>query len=300
MAARVVEMLQPGPGKRFLDATFGRGGHTRLLLQSGAGVLALDKDAEAVAEAQQLLSEVGTEKFEMRQIDFRNLAEIVRETGPFDGLLFDLGVSSPQIDEASRGFSFQADGPLDMRMDHRAHVSAAEIVNTWSEEELIRIFREYGEERNARQIASRIIQRRKEQSFTTTLEFAAFVEKTVGGRRGSRTHPATKVFQALRIAVNDELGALDQTLDSIRGALKPGGRLAVISFHSLEDRRVKTFIRNASEAELREPGMAFGRPNPDYFLKKLGDWAPSEEEISENPRARSARLRVAERLKDGS
>jgi len=300
MAARVVEMLQPGPGKRFLDATFGRGGHTRLLLQSGAGVLALDKDAEAVEEARQLMSEKGVENFEMRQIDFRNLAEIVEETGPFDGLLLDLGVSSPQLDEASRGFSFQTDGPLDMRMDRRAPISAADLVNTWSEGELIRIFREYGDERNARQIASRIVQRRKEKKFVTTLELADFVEKTVGGRRGSRIHPATRVFQALRIAVNDEMGALDQALVSIRRALKPEGRLAVISFHSLEDRRVKNFIRHASEAELREPGVPFGHPNPDFFLKKLGDWSPDEDEIAENPRARSARLRVAERLKDGS
>lgn len=300
MTALVVKILQPASGKRILDATFGRGGHSRALLRHGAEVVALDKDAAAVAEGEalkrEILAEQGSVNFEMNRMDFRELGKIADEKGAFDGILLDLGVSSPQIDSPERGFSFMQDGPLDMRMDENAPRTAAEIVNTWSAEELTKIFFQYGEERHARQIAGRIVQEREKTPFTTTLQLASFIEHVVGGRRGAKTHPATRIFQALRIAVNDELGALEEALAALPRSLKPGGRLAIISFHSLEDRMVKRFIRQHSEAELREEGMAFGCSNPDYCLKKLGDWAPDEEEIAENPRSRSARLRAAERL----
>ncbi len=280
-----------------LDGTFGRGGHTRALLAAGADVWALDQDpaAHASPDACVLASEYGG-KFGLEMKNFDQLAKVAEEQGPFDGILLDLGVSSPQLDHADRGFSFLHDGPLDMRMDPALPQTAADLVNDSDEVALVKILFEFGEEPQARKIVRALIHRREREPFTRTVELAGEVERAVGGRRDRRTHPATKTFQALRIAVNDELGALDRALQAIPSALKSGGRMGVISFHSLEDKRVKSFIEKHSQEELRGPASPFGQPNPEYCLRKIGRWLPSAEETSANPRARSARLRVAERI----
>jgi len=292
----VVEALRPAPELRMLDGTFGRGGHTAALLRAGAAVLALDRDPAALAspEAAALKEEFG-ERLILMKANFGSLAGVAREAGPFDGVLLDLGVSSPQLDEGARGFSFSHDGPLDMRMDPESPVSAADIVNSWTEPELARLFREYGEEAQAGRIARALVRRRTAAPFTRTGDLAAVVEAALGGRRDRRIHPATKTFQALRIQVNDELGALEQALHALPAALRPGGRCAIISFHALEDRRVKTFLTRHSTAELRGPASPFGTPNPEFHFHDVGRWLPTEEETDANPRARSARLRAATR-----
>lgn len=280
-----------------LDGTFGRGGHSRALLAAGANVVALDRDPDAhVSSAASVLSAEFGGRLTLEMKNFDQLAAVAEKQGPFDGILLDLGVSSPQLDDATRGFSFLHDGPLDMRMDPSQPVTAAALVNGTDEAGLARIFFEYGDEPQARRIARALVRRREQTPFTRTADLAAEIERALGGRRDRRTHPATKAFQALRIAVNDELGALDRALAAMPGALRSGGRMAVISFHSLEDRRVKAFIEKHSREELRGPASPFGQPNPDYCFRKTGRWMPSEEEVSANPRARSARLRVAERI----
>jgi len=291
-----LELLAPREGLRVVDATFGRGGHSRALLEAGARVVALDQDPEAVAAASRLIEKFGSERFEIREMNFRNLQSLTREGERYDGVLFDFGVSSPQLDEARRGFSFQKEGPLDMRMSPETSRTAEEIVNEADEAELVQIFFEYGEERQARRVAAVIVRERENDRICSTLRLAAIIEKAVGGRRDRKIHPATKCFQALRIAVNDELAAIDEALEALPELLNPGGRLAAISFHALEDRRVKRFIEKHSQEEIRGERYAFGQPNPDYCLKKLGRWKPSEKEIETNPRARSARLRGAEKI----
>lgn len=295
-----MDVCRPGPGVRVLDGTFGRGGHTSEFLRRGADVVALDRDAEAVAAAEAMLSQWGEHRLKVIQQDFRNMVEIAKREGPFDAVLLDLGISSPQVDTPVRGFSFMQDGPLDMRMDAQAPVTAASIINESSESEIADILYQYGEERKSRPVARAICREREKAPITTTLRLAQIVEAALGGRRGASAHPATRTFQALRIAVNDELGALRQALESLRGILREGGRLAVISFHSLEDRMVKQFIQKCCTPEIRGEGVPFGNPNPDYFLKKLGDWPASAEEVASNPRSRSARLRAAERIPHGS
>jgi 16S rRNA (cytosine1402-N4)-methyltransferase len=294
LLSEVVEALRPAPGLRMLDGTFGRGGHTAALLRAGAGVLALDQDPGALAspEAAALKEEFG-ERLKLMKENFAALERVAQEEGPFDGILLDLGVSSPQLDDGARGFSFLHDGPLDMRMDPESPVSAADIVNRWSEPELARMFREYGEEAQAGRIARALVRRRASEPFTRTGDLAAVVEEALGGRRDRRIHPATKTFQALRIQVNDELGALDRVLEALPGALRPGGRCAIISFHALEDRRVKAFLTRRSTPEIRGAASPFGRPNPDCCFHRPARWLPTEEEIHANPRARSARLRAA-------
>jgi 16S rRNA (cytosine1402-N4)-methyltransferase len=221
-----------------------------------------------------------------------------RGIGQLDGILLDLGVSSNQLDEADRGFSFQQAGPLDMRMNRSEGPTAADLVNTLSREELARVFRDYGEERSAWRIAGAIVQAREEEPFTTTGRLAEVISAEVGGRRGGRLHPATRVFQALRIAVNDEIGSLERGLQDGLDLLKAGGRLAVISFHSLEDRPVKQFFnRHAGRIEaLQQGGERWVGELPR--VKKITRKAivATEQEVRENPRARSARLRVAERI----
>lgn len=298
MLQEVVGALQPGPQKRFLDATFGRGGHTAALLDAGATVCAMDQDPEAIAGAEVLQKKWGAERFQIVRKNFRALG--LGFEGEFDGILLDLGVSSPQFDRAERGFSFRFEGPLDMRMDPSQRLTADWIVNEYSEKELEMIFKEYGEEREGRRVARAIVKAREAAPLRTTLELAKVVERAIPFRRQTGLHPATRIFQALRIVVNDELNALREALAQVRSILREKGRLAVITFHSLEDRIVKQFIQHASEEELRQPGIPFGNPNPDYFLKKLKDIAPSEEEIKANPRARSARLRLAERVVYGA
>jgi 16S rRNA (cytosine1402-N4)-methyltransferase len=293
----VVALLQPGRGRVFLDGTLGGGGHSGALLAAGAKVVALDRDRESLRHATGQLSVFG-DQFLPVHANFADTVElpVVRAAAPFDGALLDLGVSSHQLDTAERGFSFRNDGPLDMRMDTSAGESAADLVNSADEASLVRIFRDYGDEPQARRVARAIVAERNRVPFARTGQLAALIEKILG-RRG-RIHPATRVFQALRIAVNDELGALRRALVGIPGLLKTGARFAVITFHSLEDRVVKTFFRHGSEQWLDRPEWPAPRQNPDWRFRDLTrkPIEPSAEEIARNPRSRSARLRAVEIL----
>ncbi len=294
----VLEALALQPGERAVDATFGAGGYSSAMLQRGANVAAFDRDPTARRFAEPLAAAY-PDRFRLIERPFSELEEGLDEAGfsPVDAVVFDVGVSSMQLDEAERGFSFMRDGPLDMRM--AAHgPTAADLVNTAEEPELARIFYEYGEERASRRIAHALVRRRAEQPFARTLDLADTVEKALGGRRGAPTHPATRVFQALRIAVNDELGELEAGLAAAERALKPGGRLAVVSFHSLEDRMVKQFL---AERAGRTPAGSRHLPprldtrQPSFELIYTSAKGPGEAELSANPRARSAKLRAARR-----
>lgn len=293
----VLELLQPAPGKLIFDGTLGGGGHSEELLQHGARVVAMDQDLNALKHATERLKPYAAQFCALRG-NFRHFPQIVEETGVsgFDGMLVDIGVSSHQLDDALRGFSFNKEAPLDMRMDTDSPRTAADVVNHEDESELTRIFNEYGEEQNARRIARAIIKARMVRRIETTLQLAEIVA-AASPKRGKR-HPATLVFQALRIAVNDELAALHEFLAAAPRWLKPGGRLAVISFHSLEDRIVKQTLNHLSTPFLDRPEWPEPRKNPDCVLKlvtrKPVEATPQEVEL--NPRARSARLRVAERL----
>ncbi len=297
LLSEVIELLQPAPGKLFFDGTLGGGGHSEALLQHGARVVAMDQDPNALSHATERLKPFASQFCALRG-NFRHFPQIVEEVGVsgFDGMLVDIGVSSHQLDEAARGFSFMRDGPLDLRMDTDGPRTAADLVNTADEAELIRIFREYGEEQNARRIAQAIIKARMSRRIETTLQLAELVT-TVSPKRGKR-HPATQIFQALRIAVNDELAALHDFLAAAPRWLKPGGRLAVISFHSLEDRIVKQTLQHLSAPFLDRPEWPEPRRNPDCVLKLITrkPVQATEQETGLNPRARSAVLRVAERL----
>jgi len=281
----------------YLDGTFGRGGHARALLaQLGAKgrLLLMDRDPAAVAVAR---SEFGNDpRVSIRHGSFAELAEWNATEGGLDGVLLDLGVSSPQLDDAARGFSFQADAPLDMRMDPSHGESAAGFLARAKESELVDVLWRLGEERHSRRIARVIVERRHEAPLTRTSELAELVTKAIG-RREPGKHPATRTFQALRIAVNGELAALENGLQGSLARLRPGGRLVVISFHSLEDRIVKQFIRAESQAPV---ARRHGLPPPapvTLRLKPVGTKQfPGTQEIAANPRARSAVLRVAERL----
>ncbi|MDA7629885.1 16S rRNA (cytosine(1402)-N(4))-methyltransferase RsmH [bacterium] len=292
----VIEQLAPTEGKFFIDGTLGGGGHTEALLQGNAIVKGIDRDAQARAYASKRLEKFG-DRFEAVAGRFSEMARLASEKGwpKADGILLDIGVSSWQIDAAERGFSFRNDGPLDMRMGE-SELTAAEIVNTWSEDELAKIFRDFGEEKSAWRITQWIIAEREKVPFETTLQLADGIENLLG-RRG-RIHPATKIFQALRMAVNDELGELARFLESAADLLKPGGRLGIITFHSLEDRMVKQQFRDASQAEIDRPEWPAPRPNPDYRYKLLTrkGLAPGGAEVERNARARSSRLRVVERI----
>ena len=277
--------------------TLGGGGHSGALLAAGARVVALDRDHESLAHATARLARFG-DAFRPVHGEFSKAAELseVRSGAPYDGALLDLGVSSHQLETAERGFSFRHDGPLDMRMDPSSGDPASSIVNSASEGELTRIFREYGEEPQARRVARAIVAERGRHHFTRTGQLAAMIEKVLG-RRG-RTHPATRVFQALRIAVNDELGSLRLALETIPELLRAGARFAIITFHSLEDRAVKTFFRLGSERWLDRPEWPAPRPNPAWRFRDLTrkPLEPSAAELARNPRARSARLRAVEIL----
>ncbi len=296
----VVNALKVRTGGLIVDGTLGGGGHAEAILQNDetVRVVGLDQDDEALAASEQRLK-----KFEGRimieKTNYQNARSVLNRLGidAVDGVLLDLGVSSHQLDTAARGFSFNKDGPLDMRMDQSGGTTAADIVNTATESGLERIFREYGEEPRARGIARAIVRRRAEKPFTTTLDLAGHIEKVTGGRRG-KTHPATKVFQALRIEVNQELGVLRGGLDSFSGLLAPGGRFAVITFHSLEDRMVKHYFRDNARETIDNPAWPAPRPNPARIFKQITRKAveASEDEIVNNPRARSAKLRVVEKL----
>ncbi len=277
----VVQVLRPGPGKTIVDGTVGLGGHAEILLQSGAQVVGIDRDPEALDIARRRLSGWGSQ-VALVQGDFRALPVLLAEAGIAspDGVLFDLGVSSLQLDSPQRGFSFRAEGPLDMRMGPGATTTAAELVNNLSEKELADILWELGEERFARRIARRVVKERRGEPIRTTTEFASLVARCYPRRR-QRIHPATRTFQALRMAVNEERQALERGLEAAVAVLSPGGRLCVISFHSLEDRLVKhSFRRWEKEGRLQVLTTKPVRPLP--------------EEVAENPRARSAKLRAAE------
>jgi 16S rRNA (cytosine1402-N4)-methyltransferase len=296
LAQETIELLAPRAGSLVVDGTCGGGGHTEAILKAGADVLALDQDPEAIEHTRDQVAHLGS-RVTLRQANFRDADKVLDELGiaTIGGALLDLGVSSRQLENANRGFSIMRNGPLDMRMNPWATKTAAEIVNGYSEEELTHIFREYGEEPAARRIASLLVKSRKIAPFRETLTLAKAIEKVIG--RHGRLHPATRVFQALRIEVNDELGSLEQGLRVLTGRLEPGARIAVISFHSLEDRIVKNFFRDHSREFLDQPEWPEPRPNPDYDLNIITSKPiePGEEEQRANPRSRSAKLRVAEK-----
>ena len=289
----VVEAVAAKPGETIVDGTFGAGGYTRAFLESGASVVAFDRDPSARRFAAPLEA---TGRFRLIEDRFSNMGDHFAN-GSVDGVALDIGVSSMQLDEAERGFSFMRDGPLDMRMGGDVP-SAADIINTADQAELARIFYVYGEERESRRVASFIVRRRAERPFERTLDLAEVVEKALGGRRGAKVHPATKTFQALRIAVNEELSELEQGLAAAERILKRGGRLAVVTFHSLEDRIVKAFFAERAGrlpgGSRHAPPVANG-PAPTFDLVFKGHREPGEAELAANPRARSAKLRAGVR-----
>lgn len=296
---QVLEQLAIRADGAYLDCTFGRGGHSRAILERlgpQGRVYALDRDPAAVAEGARLAEDDA--RLVIRHGCFSELDAWRRQLGvdAFDGILLDLGVSSPQFDDAGRGFSFANDGPLDMRMDPTRGISAADWLNAAAEKDIARVLRQLGEEPAAGRIARAIGQRRQEKAISTTGELAALIEGVVPRRPGGK-HPATRSFQAIRMHVNDELPELDAVLQQAAGNLVPGGRLCVISFHSLEDRRVKRFMRDHSRID---PALARLPIVPDSARPTLSlpsrAIRPSAAEIAANPRARSATLRVAERL----
>ncbi|HWX16630.1 MAG TPA: 16S rRNA (cytosine(1402)-N(4))-methyltransferase RsmH [Chthoniobacterales bacterium] len=297
LAAEVMELLAPRPSSLVVDATCGGGGHTEAILRSGADVLALDQDPEAIQHATDRLARFGG-RITLRQANFRYADKVLDELGvtTIGGALLDLGVSSRQLENAERGFSVMRNGPIDMRMDPRNVLTAADIVNNYSEEQLTRLFRDLGEEPAARRIASFIVKARKSAPFRETLPLARAIEKVV--ERHGRRHPATQVFQALRMEVNDELRALTEGLRVLTDRLETGARIAVITFHSLEDRIVKNFFRDRSREWLDRPEWPAPRRNPEYDLKLITPKPvePGEEEQRANPRSRSAKLRVAEKI----
>ncbi len=297
LVTETLELLAPRPGSLILDGTCGGGGHTEAILQAGADVLALDQDPDALEFASARLTNFGR-RVTLERANFREAGAVLDRLGitQIGGALLDLGVSSRQLENADRGFSLMRNGPLDMRMDPRHELTAAEVVNSYAEEDLTRIFREFGEEPAARRIASQIVKARKETPFRETITLAKTIEKIVG--RHGRRHPATQIFQALRMEVNDELGALEAGLRAIVDRLEPGSRFAVITFHSLEDRIVKNFFRERSRAWLDRPEWPEPRLNPDHQLELITG-KPVEPDAAEqraNPRSRSAKLRVAERI----
>ncbi len=298
LLTEVVEALDLGPGRLVVDGTFGAGGYSRAFLETGADVIGIDRDPTAARFAAPLAAEYKG-RFRLVRGRFSDLEQHLADCGQAscDGIALDLGVSSMQLGEAERGFSFMRDGPLDMRMGDEGR-SAADIVNQDEPGDLARIFWIYGEEKASRRIAAFIARRRAEQPFTHTLDLAEVIEKAVGGRRGAPTHPATRVFQALRIAVNEELAELEAGLDAAERALSEGGRLAVVTFHSLEDRIVKAFFTERAGRKpmgSRHLPQVQAGPAPSFELLFNGVRAPSDIETFENPRARSAKLRAAER-----
>jgi 16S rRNA (cytosine1402-N4)-methyltransferase len=289
--------MDAAPGKFIIDGTLGGGGHSEIFLNAGATVLGVDRDPEALVHARARLAGFGP-RFSTWEGNFSQIQQIpaIQQGNLADGLMLDLGVSSRQLDSAARGFSFMREGPLDMRMGPSSPHTAADIVNGWPEADIVRILYEFGEEPKARRIAAAIVRQRAVGKFKTTLDLANCIEAAIG--RHGRTHPATRAFQAIRMAVNEELESLAIALQAASSVLKPGGRLLVITFHSLEDRMVKRFLRHHSTAFIDDPVWPEPRPNPDFQYQLLARKAitPTAEETTLNPRARSAKLRVARLL----
>lgn len=295
MLDEVLEFLNLREEGLYADCTFGRGGYTRAILErkKGTRIVALDRDVTALGTVQDFQDKYG-DRFVFHQVCFDELSTTVSQGQKFDGIVFDLGVSSPQLDRPERGFSFRFDGPLDMRMSPQG-LTAAEVVNTYGEEELANLIYKYGEEKKSRIVAKAIVMDRKAKPFETTTDLAELLRRIVPKSKDG-IDPATRTFQALRIHVNDELGQLERALDRSLTLLNPGGRLVVVSFHSLEDRIVKQFMAHHGKK------IAVNRYRPDAgkseksLLKLISRKAlvPSTDEVQENPRSRSAKLRVAE------
>jgi 16S rRNA (cytosine1402-N4)-methyltransferase len=301
LVPEAIGFLRPAPGGQYIDGTLGGGGHSEAILAASAPdgqVLGLDRDDEAIVAARARLHEFGARVI-ARQASFSEVREVLAEIGwvGADGMILDLGVSSWQIDAPERGFSFRLGGRLDMRMDRRQSLDAYQLVNTATAEELTRIFRDYGEEPRARRIAERIVAERKQRSIESTDELARLVEAVKGGRRRDH-HPATQVFQALRIAVNQELDQLEHFLADGFDVLRRGGRLVIISFHSLEDRLVKNAFRRWSCSCLCPPRTLVCQCGWSQKVKILTKRpvVPGDAETAGNPRSRSAKLRAVERI----
>ncbi|HYR67047.1 MAG TPA: 16S rRNA (cytosine(1402)-N(4))-methyltransferase RsmH [Reyranella sp.] len=300
LAREVVDALRPRDGGCYVDGTFGAGGYSSAVLdRAQCQVIALDRDPDAIATGQ-ALAERYAPRLRLIEGRFGDMAELLSAEGvdEVDGVALDLGVSSMQFDQADRGFSFRASGPLDMRME-RSGPSAADLVNEADEAELADIIWRYGEERKSRRVARAIVEARRQKPIETTGELAEIVRRAVGPQGRDESDPATRTFQALRIAVNDELGELERGLAAAEQVLAPGGRLAVVSFHSLEDRAVKQFVR-ARAGRVPAPSR-HAPPRAQNRATTLSDLTrkpvvPTAAEIAANPRARSARLRVAEKL----
>ena len=305
MVPEVLRFLAPTSGGVYFDGTLGSGGHAEAILErlnSAGAVVGIDRDEEAVAFCRERLSRYG-KRIQLVHGEFGSIDAHLDKVGvqQVDGFLLDLGVSSHQLDSSDRGFSYSMDGPLDMRMDRSRGLTAADVLQQYSAEELARIFREYGEERYARRIARRIAERREETPLVSTGQLASLVQDSVPrGRVPSRIHPATRVFQALRIEVNGELEHVARGLDKAIACLRPGGRLAVISFHSLEDRLVKRCFRREAQTCICPPGLPTcicnHRPRVELLTRK--GLRAGEEEVAANPRARSAVLRAVRRCPD--
>ncbi len=300
LLSEVLDALRVKPDGFYIDGTFGRGGHAAAVLErlgAGGRLLAFDKDPQAVAFATRRFADES--RLLMRRGSFINLASVVSELGwqgKVDGILFDLGVSSPQLDDAERGFSFLKPGPLDMRMNPQAGTSASQWLAAASEREIAEVLWKYGEERHSRRIARRIVSSRESAPITTTEQLAELIARAVPGRERHK-HPATRSFQAIRIFINHELDELETALPQAVDALAAGGRLAVISFHSLEDRIVKRFIRDQQRGPQLPPDLPVAPAAYAARLRALGKPVyASAQEVQANPRARSAVLRVAERL----
>lgn len=301
LVRETIGFLRPTSGGRYIDGTLGGGGHSEAILAASGPdgqLLGLDRDAEAIAAARERLQVFGARAI-AKQVSFAEVREVLAAIGwvGADGMILDLGVSSWQIDAPERGFSFRLGGPLDMRMDRRQFLDAYRLVNTATAQELTRIFRDYGEEPQARRIAERIVADRKQRPIESTDELARLVEGAKGGRRRDH-HPATQVFQALRIAVNQELDQLEDFLADGFEVLRPGGRLVIISFHSLEDRLVKNAFRRWSRTCLCPPRALVCRCGWSQRVKILTKRpvVPGAAETAANPRARSAKLRAVERI----
>ena len=294
LLSETLDALAVREGGLYLDGTFGAGGYSKALLERGARVVALDRDPTAIARGAALVAEF-PERLRLVEARFGALDEVARD---LDGVALDIGVSSMQLDEAERGFSLRFDAPLDMRMEATGP-TAADLLASLSVEEMADIFYNYGEERASRRLARAIVNDRATTPFVSTLQLAGLVARVAPAPPQERTHPATRVFQALRIAVNDELGQLERGLKAAERALKVGGRLAVVSFHSLEDRIVKQFFALRGSKGRAVSRLLPGEPVPQPASFRLFPGqpvAPSDTEIAANPRARSAKLRFAERL----